>query len=167
MSTISFPDWINSLSPQSTDGKEIYQQDGSTPSRGDLDDKASLSAINNDPDFYEEGTWAPTISLDFSETIVQADYIRMGDLVTLHFIIETTGTSSGTFSLRIRDLPFLYDGAIGGSVRLSNVEGGEASIASRHPEGDQFRLRNSDGSVSNNDPNDGASFEGVVTYKRS
>ena len=43
MSTISFPDWINSLSPQSTDGKDIYQQDGSTPSRGDLDDKASLS----------------------------------------------------------------------------------------------------------------------------
>ena len=48
MSTISFPDWINSLSPQSTDGKEIYQQDGSTPSRGDLDDKASLSAATDD-----------------------------------------------------------------------------------------------------------------------
>ena len=46
MSTISFPDWINSLSPQSTDGKEVYQQDGSTPSRGDLDDKASLSGAN-------------------------------------------------------------------------------------------------------------------------
>jgi len=47
MSTISFPDWINSLSPQSTIGKEVYQQDGSTPSRGDLDDKASLSGGEN------------------------------------------------------------------------------------------------------------------------
>ena len=133
----------------------------------DLDDKASLSAINNDPDFYEEGTWTPTISLDFSETIVQADYIRLGDLITLHFVIETTGTSSGTFALRIRDLPFLYDGAIGGSVRLVNVEGGDVSIPNLRSEGDQFGLRNSDGAVSNNDPNDGATFEGVVTYKRS
>ena len=53
MSTISFPDWINSLSPQSTDGKEVYQQDGSTPSRGDLDDKASLSSANT---FQEKQT---------------------------------------------------------------------------------------------------------------
>ena len=47
MSTISFPDWINSLSPQSTDGKNVYQQDGSTPSRGDLDDKASQSELDD------------------------------------------------------------------------------------------------------------------------
>ena len=65
MSTISFPDWINSLSPQSTDGKEIYQQDGSTPSRGDLDDKASLSVSKTKKDTFSESVASrDTVSSD-------------------------------------------------------------------------------------------------------
>ena len=110
MSTISFPDWINSLSPQSTDGKEVYQQDGSTPSRGDLDDKASLSAINNDPEFYEQGTVDINIigSSSGSLEIDNIKWVRVGNNISviLSFVADLSGFSG---DISITGLPFVVN----------------------------------------------------------
>ena len=87
MSTISFPDWLNSLSPQSTDGKNVYQQDGSTPSRGDLDEKASLSLTGSD----SNGRWVKIYTGDNVGILIQFS------TVTLTFTSGSNLTNTWTF----------------------------------------------------------------------
>ena len=93
MSTISFPDWINSLSPQSTDGKEVYQQDGSTPSRGDLDDKASLSSLGS-----MSGQDSDDVDITGGDAVF--NNLRRGNLRIYDFESAFIGSSSGaTFGI--------------------------------------------------------------------
>lgn len=95
MSTISFPDWINSLSPQSTDGKEVYQQDGSTPSRGDLDDKASLSGGSAaDFDLMPWVDGSPIVEEDSND---DGEFVRFANgtqICSIYKVLGSTGITS-------------------------------------------------------------------------
>ena len=73
------------------------------------DDKASLSAINNDPDFYEEGTWTPTdatsagLTLDINTS--RTGYIKKGNECTVWADITIPDNSDG-IGVSIGGLPF-------------------------------------------------------------
>lgn len=74
---------------------------GTTPSSAILDD-------------YEEGTWTPSFRNDSTEmgygtpSYIGGNYIKVGNLVTIHFgvLFNGTLTGTGTGELRIYGLPF-------------------------------------------------------------
>jgi len=84
----------------------------------DLDDKASLSAINNDEEFYEGDIsftpfWQPS-SGDFSSVTYEEQEgraWRIGDLVYIHIFIGTDEITEGSAGGRgdIGGLPFVVD----------------------------------------------------------
>jgi len=84
----------------------------------DLDDKASLSAINNDEEFYEGDIsftpfWQPSGGDFSSVTYLQQNgrAWRIGDLVYIHIRIITDEITQGSASARadIGGLPFAVD----------------------------------------------------------
>ena len=80
----------------------------------DLDDKASLSAINNDPNFYEEGTWTPVYTFSSGSVTYNTQsgsYIRIGNHVfcTGFISVDTISSPSGSI-LQVSGLPFVRDG---------------------------------------------------------
>ena len=82
------------------------------------DDKASLSAINNDPNFYEEGTWTPEYTsengdfdtLDYA--VQNGTYVKVGRLITCHIELFGRYTSIGDAGghVRVGGLPFTING---------------------------------------------------------
>jgi len=102
----------------------------------DLDDKASLSAINNDEDFYEEGFWTPeytTSAGDFASITegsgTEGTYVKQGNVITAFCFyriasLDKTGISS-TASVFIKGLPFTS------SSNFSKRGSGAISVASR------------------------------------
>ena len=58
-------------------------------------------------DDYEEGTWTPVYSTNFTGTYSNqvGKYIKVGKLVTAYFMLQVS-TVSGTGALQIKGLPF-------------------------------------------------------------
>ena len=83
-------------------------------------DTAAANALSD----YEEGTWTPTagagatgISVDTNNCV----YVKVGNLVTLHFeIYYPTGLSATTF--KITGVPFQIDEESLGQVMLNSVD---------------------------------------------
>lgn len=61
-------------------------------------------------DDYEEGAWTPDYSFSTSgsvtTTLVSGTYVKVGDIVTIHFRIATSSISSPTGNATIVNLPF-------------------------------------------------------------
>lgn len=77
--------------------------------------------------WYEEGTWTPSISNSFNNythTIQVGRYTRIGNLVTLEFTIAWTTTNAGALTFFIEGLPFtpvtLTNYASAGSLGVIN-----------------------------------------------
>jgi hypothetical protein len=67
----------------------------------------SASTDANTLDDYEEGTWTPVYSTNFTGTYSNqiGKYIKVGKLVTAYFMLQVS-TVSGTGALQIKGLPF-------------------------------------------------------------
>jgi len=78
----------------------------------DLDDKASLSAINNDPEFYEEGSYTPIIGTtgdpfdSFSYLRQTGIYVKTGNTVMVQAALRTSSELTGGSGSVTVTLPF-------------------------------------------------------------
>ena len=95
--------------------------------------------------WYEEGTWTPTITPSTSGSVVyttqSGTYTRVGRQVTIVFIVAgTKGTSSGDY--RIGGIPFNISGsAITGAINWYNPSGTAlVNAVAFYLSGTQFRV---------------------------
>jgi len=81
----------------------------------------SASTNANTLDDYEEGTWSPTLVNCGSGTVVSANYLRIGNIVTIRMTIV-----SGTFTSNSSNftLPFSSIGIGSGTFSIATTVGG-------------------------------------------
>ena len=87
------------------------------------DEKASLSAINNDPNFYEEGTWTPVVtsgisSVSYSQRL--GGYTKVGDLVYIECRLSFDGGTGDGSIFRVAGIPFTSS-SLSGSASPSGI----------------------------------------------
>ena len=77
----------------------------------------SASTDVNTLDDYEEGTWTPVYSTNFTGTHSNqvGKYIKVGKLVTAYFFIQVS-TVSGTGALQLKGLPFTSSSTTNGNA---------------------------------------------------
>ena len=77
----------------------------------------SASTDANTLDDYEEGTWTPVYSTNFTGTHSNqvGKYIKVGKLVTAYFFIQVS-TVSGTGALQLKGLPFTSSSTTNGNA---------------------------------------------------
>jgi len=95
-------------------GGTVILQGGSTSATGvgiTFPATQSASSNANTLDDYEEGTWTPQIGSDGTQPTVTyssqfGNYTKIGNRVYVEFYLQWTGTSGGSGSLTIKNLPF-------------------------------------------------------------
>ena len=140
----------------------------------DLDDKASLSAINDDEEFYEQGVHLPELDSGGSPTygVRVGEWVRIGELIFYNFRIEVTdlGGASGNVFITA---PFACGEHTAGTLgRFINIDYTD-SIVIRIDEGaSNMRLWESisGGDATTSEIGDVSmpfDLQGTITYKRA
>lgn len=106
---------------------------------------ASATAASNTLDYYEEGTWTPTLHKGASSAITSMHsatggfYTRIGNLIWLSgYLYKTSGTESTTGTWNIQGLPFTLAGGSAGKYQAvpthyNNMNGTDAFGATQAP----------------------------------
>jgi len=96
-----------------------------------LSDTGSTTAAANHLGDYEEGTWTPALSGDWSNityTTQRGRYIKIGNLVYLYYTLQMSAATSpgGAYAFAVFGVPFTgYDylaGYFGGGVSSANID---------------------------------------------
>lgn len=141
-----------------------------------LADKAPLSAINNDEDFYEQGTFSGVIiaASAGAQDITSAYffYTKIGDDVTIYFRFSFDGDPDAG-NLRMEGIPFAATSAsnafICAPVEVTNVNI-DAFLSSRPDLTTrlEFRVRGGGGTgaLNGNQFSNGSQIRGIFKYRK-